>query len=315
MILNFMPKSVLSKENADRLRELTGTKIIDVDDLNDHVDILDQVEGIIPAWRLKEEEMAQLKNLKWVQSFSAGVNTYPLKAMKDRGILLTNTSGVHAAPMSDHIMGMVLAFSRSLLQCIRFQKEKRWEVDYPLDELGGKEMLIIGAGHIGRVLAKKAKAFDMKVIGLKRTVEELEYFDEVRSLDRLEESMATADYVVILAPLTKDTRGLIGEKELKAMKEDAILINLARGPLVDENALIEALKEKRIRGAGLDVFSREPLREESPLWDLDNVILSPHLGGVSTQYVPRTVEFIAENIRRFEEGEKLQNIVDLDLGY
>ena len=310
-----MPKSVLSKENADRLRELTGTKIIDVDDLNDHVDILDQVEGIIPPWRLKEEEMAQLKNLKWVQSFSAGVNTYPLKAMKDRGILLTNTSGVHAAPMSDHIMGMVLAFSRSLLQCIRFQKEKRWEVDYPLDELGGKEMLIIGAGHIGRVLAKKAKAFDMKVIGLKRTVEELEYFDKVRSLDRLEESMATADYVVILAPLTKDTRGLIGEKELKAMKEDAILINLARGPLVDENALIEALKEKRIRGAGLDVFSREPLREESPLWDLDNVILSPHLGGVSAQYVPRTVEFIAENIRRFEKGEKLQNIVDLDLGY
>lgn len=315
MILNLMPTNVLSKAYADKLRESTGAEILDVENLAEHVDILDRVEAIIPSWRLKEEDLALCKNLKWIQSYTAGVNTYPLNYIKERGITLTNTSGVHAPSMTDHIMGMILAFSRALMPCIRNQKEKVWNVDYPLFELEGKELLIVGAGHIGSLLAKKAKAFDMKVIGLKRTVTPLENFDEVRGLDELKASMKTADYVVILAPLTEKTRGMIGFEELHAMKKDAVLINVARGPLIVEEALLEVLREKKIRGAGLDVFHKEPLKEDSPLWDMDNVILTPHLGGFSDQVARRAVEFISGNIRRYEKGEKLENIVNLELGY
>jgi phosphoglycerate dehydrogenase-like enzyme len=315
MILNCMPDYIMTREEADKLRELTGKEILDVENIRDHVDILDEVEAIIPPWRFKAEDLALLKNLKWIQTFSAGVNTLPLKEIKERGILLTNSSGVHGPQMTDHIMGMILSFSRALLPSIRNQKEKNWKVDYPLSELTGKEMLIVGAGSIGQLLAKKAKAFDMSVVGLKRTVEELENFDEVRPLDDLQSSMKTADYVVILAPLTKETRGLIGKEELALMKEDAVLINLARGPLVDEAELIKVLREKKIRGAGLDVFSREPLPSDSPLWELDNIILTPHLGGFSDVSNERSIELISENIRRFYAGEKLKNIVNLELGY
>lgn len=315
MIMNCMPDYIMTKKEADKLRALTGKNILDVENFRDHVDRLDEVEAIIPPWRFKAEDLALFKNLKWIQTFSAGVNTLPLKEIRERGILLTNSSGVHGPQMTDHIMGMVLSFARALLPSIRHQKEKNWKVDYPLTELTGKEMLIVGAGSIGQLLAKKAKAFDMRVIGLKRTVEELPYFDEVRELEKLSESMKTADYVVILAPLTKETRGLIGKEELSLMKEDAVLINLARGPLVDEAELIELLKEKKIRGAGLDVFSREPLPEDSPLWDLDNIILTPHLGGFSDVSNDRSIALIAENIRRYYAGEKLKNIVDLELGY
>jgi len=315
LILNLMPTTVLSKAYADKLRESTGAEILDVENFADHVDILDRVEAIIPNWKLKEEDLALCKNLKWIQSYTAGVNTYPLKYIKERGIILTNTSGVHAPAMTDHIMGMILSFSRAIMPCIRNQKEKIWNVDYPLYELDGREMLIVGAGHIGKLLAKKAKAFDMKVIGLKRTVTPLEYFDEVRGLDELKESMKTADYVVILAPLTENTRGMVGFEELHAMKKDAVLINVARGPLVVEEALLEVLREKKIRGAGLDVFHKEPLKGDSPLWDLENVIITPHLGGLSDQMARRAVEFISGNIIRFEKGEKLENIVNLELGY
>jgi len=315
MILNCMPKYIMTREEADKLRELTGKEILDVENIRDHVDILDDVVAIIPPWRFKADDLALLKNLKWIQTFSAGVNTLPLKEIKERGILLTNSSGVHGPQMTDHIMGMILSFSRALLPSIRNQKEKNWKVDYPLSELTGKEMLIVGAGSIGQLLAKKAKAFDMSVVGLKRTVEDLENFDEVRPLNELHRSMKTADYVVILAPLTKETRGLIGKVELALMKEDAVLINLARGPLVDEEELIRVLKDKKIRGAGLDVFSREPLPSDSPLWELDNIILTPHLGGFSDVSNERSIALISENIRRYYAGEKLKNIVNLELGY
>ena len=315
MIVNGMPSEVLKREEADKIRELTGRDILDVDNLKDRVDILDQVEILIPSFRFKAEDLALLPNLKWIQAFSAGVNTYPLKEIRERGIILTNSSGVHGPQMTDHIMGMILSFSRALMPSIRNQRNKEWRTDYLISELTNKEMLVVGAGSIGKLLARKAKAFDMRVVGLKRTPEEIPYYDEVRPLEELKESMRSADYVVILAPLTPETRGLIGKAELSMMKKDAVLINLARGPLVDEPALIEALQEKRIRGSGLDVYRREPLPEDSPLWDMDNVILTPHLGGFSDISNERSVKLIAENIRRYYGGQELLNRVNLELGY
>lgn len=315
MIINCMPRSVLSQEEADLLRELSSEEIVDLDKMSDAESFYEEVEAIIPPFRYKSEDLMHMKNLKWVQSFSAGVNTHPLSYLKEKGILLTNTRGVHAPQMTDHIMGMILAFSRDFLPAIRHQKERPWSYEYRLTELRGKELLIVGAGSIGQLLAKKAKAFDMTVVGLKRTPEKLSDFDQVLPLKQMLPAMETADYIVILAPLTKDTRGMVGEEAFQRMKKEAVLINLGRGPLVEEEALIRALTEGRIRGAGLDVFHKEPLPEESPLWDLENVLLTPHLGGFSDGTNRRAVELMAENIKRFRQGEKLQNVVDLHLGY
>lgn len=315
MIINCMPRSVLSKEEADLLRELSSEEIVDLEKMSDAESFYDEVEAIIPPFRYKAEDLQPMKNLKWVQSFSAGVNTHPLSYLKDNEILLTNTRGVHAPQMTDHIMGMILAFSRDFLPAIRHQKDRLWTYDFQLTELRGKELLIVGAGSIGQMLAKKAKAFEMRVVGLKRTPEELRDFDVVLPLDDMLKAMETADYIVILAPLTKETRGMVGEDAFRIMKKNAVLINLGRGPLVEEEALLSALKEKRIRGAGLDVFHREPLPEESPLWDMENVLLTPHIGGFSDGANRRAVELMAENIKRFRRGEKLLNIVDLGLGY
>lgn len=315
MIINCMPRSVLSKEEADLLRALSLEEIVDLEAMSDAEGFYEQVEAVIPPFRYKAEDLLPMKNLKWVQSFSAGVNTHPLSYLKDKGIVLTNTRGVHAPQMTDHILGMILAFARGFLPAIRYQKERPWSHAFQLTELRGKELLIVGAGSIGQLLAKKAKAFDMRVVGLKRTPQILADFDAVLPLDRMLETMGTADYIVVLAPLTKDTRGMIGAEAFSRMKKEAVLINLGRGPLVEEEALIEALREGKIRGAGLDVFHKEPLPEESSLWDMDNVLLTPHLGGFSDGTNRRAVELMAENIRRFRRGEMLLNQVDLTLGY
>ena len=195
MIINCMPRSVLSQEEADLLRELSSEEIVDLDKMSDAESFYEEVEAIIPPFRYKSEDLMHMKNLKWVQSFSAGVNTHPLSYLKEKGILLTNTRGVHAPQVTDHIMGMILAFSRDFLPAIRHQKERPWSYEYRLTELRGKELLIVGAGSIGQMLAKKAKAFDMKVVGLKRTPEELQYFDQVLPLEHMLTAMETAQLI------------------------------------------------------------------------------------------------------------------------
>ncbi len=315
MIINMMPTKILSKEDADEMRNTVKTKIVDALSLDEIQGSLQDVEAMIPGWNITAEDIDRLPNLKWIQSFSAGVNTYPMKKIEERGILLTNTSGVHAPQMSEHIMGMILAFSRAILPSIRHQKEKKWTQDLPVQELSGKELLIVGAGSIGAEVARKAKAFNMRVVGLKRTVQPLDNYDLVRPMDELKESLPTADFVVVLAPLTKDTRGMLGYDELSCMKEEGVLINLGRGPLVVEEDLIKILEEKKIKGAGLDVFSKEPLSEDSPLWDFDNVIITTHIGGFSDLSNRRAIKMINENIKRFEKGEELLNLVNISRGY
>lgn len=310
-----MPTSVFSKDSADKMRSRVDTKIIDARSLDEIQELLEEIEMVIPGWNITRNDIDRLPNLKWIQSFSAGVNTFPLDKIKERGIILTNTSGVHGPQMAEHIIGMMLAFYRGILPSIRAQKERKWTQGTPVQELNGKELLIIGAGSIGVEVARKAKAFDMRVIGLKRTVEPLENFDHVRAMEELNEALLTADFVVLLAPLTKGTRGLLGYRELSLMKKESILINLARGPLIVEEDLIKILSENKIRGAGLDVFSKEPLPKESPLWDFDQVIITSHIGGFSDLTNDRAIELITKNIKLFEEGKDVMNQVNLELGY
>jgi phosphoglycerate dehydrogenase-like enzyme len=315
MIANIVEREFLSKEAADFIRQETGEEIIDIMDIEAGKETLIKAEVIISQRKLTDELVRECKDLKWIQSFSAGVNVLPLQTLKEMGVTVTNTSGIHAPQMTDLAMGMILAFSRSLVEHIRYQKTLRWSREFSYGELLDSELLIIGSGKIGEMLAMKAKAFGMRTVGIKRTVTPLANFDSVRPISELKEAMKTADYVVILLPLTPETRNLVDAEALGCMKESAVFVNLGRGPIVDENALYEILKNKRIRGAALDVYKREPLPDDSPLWELDNVIMTPHVGGWGPGNEMRGARLVADNIRRFRKGEKLINVVDPDMGY
>lgn len=315
MIVNIVERHFLSKEAADFIRKETGEEIIDIMDIEKEKDTLVKAEAIISQRKLTDELVKECRDLKWIQSFSAGVNVLPLQTLKEMGVKVTNTSGIHAPQMTDLAMGMILAFSRSLVEHIRYQKTLRWTQEFSYGELLDSELLIIGSGKIGEMLAMKAKAFGMRTVGIKRTVKPLENFDEVRPVSELKDAMKTADYIVILLPLTPETRNLVDAEALSCMKESAVFVNLGRGPIVDENALIEILRKKKIRGAALDVYKREPLPDDSPLWEFDNVIMTPHVGGWGPGNEMRGARLVVDNIRRFRKGEKLINVVDPDMGY
>lgn len=317
MIINSVGERFLSKENFDLLKKESKEEIVYIPyrKFSSNLDILSKAEVLISISGLDPKDLKMFPNLKWIQSFSAGVNTYPFKELKNRNIVLTNTSGIHGPQITDQIMGVMLNFSRHILESIGNKNKKDFNSNYNYEELKDKNLLIIGAGNIAKLLAKKAKAFDMRITGIKRNVTSIDYFDNIKSIEELEESLKEADYVVNVLPLTKDTYKIIGEKEFDAMKESAIFINYGRGKSVDEKALINALKFKKIKGAALDVFEKEPLPKESPLWEMDNVIITPHSGGFSFENELRAINEIKDNIVRYKKKEKLKNIINLELEY
>lgn len=254
-------------------------------------------------------------NLKWLFSISTGIEKLPFAEFIKKGIVVTNTRGLLGSHMAEQTIGMMIAFSRLFKRCIKNQLQRVWELNMPVDELTGKTLCIIGAGSIGSEIARKAKAFDMRVIGLKKHAEALKNFDEVWDMEMLEKALALADYTVLTVPMTDETYHLIGQREFKLMKQNNILINMSRGDIVDEAALIDALNEGRIAGAGLDVFHNEPLPQESPLWDMENVIITPHNAGDSPYLVNRAMALFAENLILFRQGKPMKNIVNLERKY
>lgn len=256
---------------------------------------------------IDEEMLNAAPLLKWVFSISAGVEKLPLKELKTRGILTTNTSGVHAVTIAEYVMGGLLAMSHHYDRYIPLKKEKKWGNLISEEDMEGKTLLVIGAGHIGSEIGKKAKAFDMKVLGLKRKVCSLEGFDEIYTMDKLREVLPQADYVVMAAPLTAETYHLMGAEEFALMKNEAVFVNIARGDTVNEQNLIEALTEKKIKGALLDVFHEEPLPSESPLWELDNVLITPHSSAISKNVINKVIKMFEENYIKYKNGEKLIN--------
>ena len=253
--------------------------------------------------------------LKWLFSLTVGVENLPFADFIDKGIIVTNTRGLLGPHVAEQTIGMMIAFSRRLKRCFENQLKRVWEQGLPVDELTGKTLCIVGAGGIGSEIARKTKAFDMKVIGLKRRSEALKYFDEVWGMEELGKALGLADYIVLTVPLTEETYHLIGQQEFKLMKRSSVLINMSRGDTVDEKALIAALYEGRIAGAGLDVFHEEPLPPESPLWGMDNVIITPHNAGNSPYLLGRAMKLFAENLILFRQGSPMKNIVNLESKY
>lgn len=251
--------------------------------------------------------------LKFIQSISAGVDVFGLDDLKARGIRLASAQGANANAVAEHAMGLMLALSRMIHTARDNQARKLWRgmISDPAareDELAGKTVLIVGLGGIGARLARFAKAFDMRVIGMKRdTSAKVENVDALVGPGELERVLGEADIVALTCPLTPETKGLINARRLAAMKPTAHLVNCARGPVVDEDALIAALQAGTIAAAGLDVTCEEPLAEASPLWAMENVLLTPHTGGETAAYERRVVDLLIENLGRLSRGEPLVN--------
>lgn len=259
----------------------------------------------------------QAPHLRWVQLTSAGLDRAVRSGLLESDLMLTNASGLHATPIGEYVLLQMLMFCKGAQKFVRAQDRREW-VRYMPQELYGKTVGVVGMGHIGGEVARLAKAFGCRVIATRRSVTAAssdDVADELLPPSELPRLLGESDFVVLAVPLTAETRRLIGEAELRAMKPAAVLINIARGAVVDEAALVRALTEGWIAGAGLDVFEQEPLPPESALWGLENVILSPHISGGTEIYNQRATGIFCENLRRYLAGETLMNLADAQRGY
>jgi phosphoglycerate dehydrogenase-like enzyme len=258
---------------------------------------------------------ARSPKLKWVQTMNAGVNTVLDTDIMQSRLILTNAGGIHGIPMREFVLHFMLMFTKQAPLTFQLMQEKRWQTFTP-EMLHSQTCGILGLGKIGSEVGRLAKAIGMRVIALDiRRMARPKYVDIMLPPERLRELLSMSDFVVIALPLTPETLGFIGEAELRAMKPTAYLINIARGQILDEEALSQALKERWIAGAGLDALTSEPLPADSKLWELPNVILTPHAAGVSPNYNITVTDLFCNNLRRYLNGKKLFNIVNKKRGF
>lgn len=261
------------------------------------------------------------KQLKWIQSPSSGVNMFlDIPELRNGEVLLTSASGTHGAAVAESAMAMILAITRGLWPAILDQGKRVWQpqpIRAKMVELTGSTLGIVGCGAIGRALAQRAKGFDMHVIGVDLNANQtIPHVDELWSLDRLDDLMAASDYVVVLVPFTAQTENMIGAAQIAKMKPTAILVGISRGGIINQDALIDALRAKQIACAALDVFMPEPLPADSPLWEMDNVLLAPHIAGGTQMEGKYIIEIFTENLQRLLAGNvPLRNQVNKVAGF
>jgi phosphoglycerate dehydrogenase-like enzyme len=272
---------------------------------------------VIYGFSFPQNVVSRAPNLKWLQTMSAGVDRLLTPEIANSAVILTNAHGIHGASVGETAVGMLFLFAKRMPFCLENKRLKRWERFAP-DLLGYQTVGILGLGVIGRAVARMCKTFGMRVIGTRRTVTKtanMRYVDEIIPRERWHELFGESDYVVNVLPLTPETDRIVGEKELRSMKKSAYFINVGRGRTVDEEALVRALEERWIAGAGLDAFAREPLPPESRLWELPNVYISPHIAGGTRDYNELTTAIFCDNLERYIAGKKLRHIVNKELGY
>jgi phosphoglycerate dehydrogenase-like enzyme len=277
---------------------------------------------VVLSWGATRDQLRQIvhmcPNLRWIHVMSAGLDTVLSAELEESPAVLTNGRGVFSLSLGEWAIGAILYFAKDFRRLIRSQAEGRWD-PFDVVEISGQTVGIVGYGDIGRAVAARAGALGMRVLGLNRRgplpdhpdVLAQEIFaprDRIRMIEQ-------CDYLVVTAPLTPHTRGLIGEVELAAMKPDSVVINIGRGPVIQEEALLRALSEKRIKGAALDVFDTEPLPDGHPFYSLENVLLSPHSADHTTVWLTNAMEFFLENLQRFRKGESLVNVIEKGRGY
>jgi phosphoglycerate dehydrogenase-like enzyme len=285
-------------------------------------DDLRETEVLI-AWSVRPEQLAAATRLRWSHSPAAAVHQLLFPELLSRDIVLTNAREVHGPVVAEHVIALVLALAKQLPQAVRLQQQKLWgqqalwrERPRPR-EVAGATLGLIGLGSIGREVALRAAALDMRVIAVREHPQQgtAPHVEAIMGVTQIDDLLRQSDYVVLCAPLTGETQGLINAERLAKMKPESCLINVSRGPLIDDDALLDALRSHRIGGAALDVFSKEPLAGDSPFWGLDNLLITPHTAAVTDKLWDRHYALIGENLRRYLAGDPLLGVVDKQKGY
>ena len=271
--------------------------------------------GGFSAERLRAVVAATPK-LRWVHTFSAGVDRHVPELASRDDVVLTNNTGAYDIPIAEHVIAMIFAAAKRMPEHLAAQRRSEWQREVPHAEVRGATLVILGMGSIGSELARLAGGVGMRVIGIRRDPSRpAPGVERVVAPERFAEVVREADYLAVTAALTPKTKGMVSAEVIGALKPTAWLINIARGPIVDEAALATALKERRIGGAALDVFETEPLPADSPLWAFENAILTPHISNSSPKVRDRSLALVVENVRRFKAGGPLLNLVDRSIGY
>ena len=274
---------------------------------------------VIAGWKkgLEKDCLKDGSKLKWLQTWSAGVNSLPLIDLEAKEITVTSANGVHSYPISETIFALMLGLTRKIHAYVRQQQAKKWHHANLELEIHDKTIGILGVGAIGKETAKIAQAFGMKVLGLRNSTQPEDYFNHIYTTDQLHTLLPQCDFVIIALPLTKETHHLFGEEQFKLMKNSAFIINIGRGDIIKEKDLINALEMREIAGAGLDVFEHEPLEEMSPLWEMENVIITPHTAGSTEHYNKRVIEdiFIPNLMEYVKRQTPSINLLDYRKGY
>jgi D-2-hydroxyacid dehydrogenase (NADP+) len=309
-----------SEQRATLINKFPGLELVVAEDVKAHEAILAQAEVLITfsGAEITTGFLNKAKNLRWIQTFLAGVDRLPLAELKRQGVVLSNVSGVHGMPMTEQAFAYILAFVRLLPRFSVAQRRHDWDQPsgfFAFESLSGKTLTVIGTGRIGQEVARLGQAFGMRTVGVNTSGKAPLHFQRAYPTGQIKKALSMADFAVVVVPFTAQTQNLIGSEELAVLKPTAYLVNLARGTVIDEQALIKALKRQKLAGAGLDVFSQEPLPPESPLWDLPNVIITPHIGGWSANYYDRCFELFVDNLERYRTGQRLLTQIDLDKGY
>ncbi len=326
-----------TEQQLDKLRAVSPDLVVEQRTCHNAEEVreaLDEDTEVLYAFPVPRDLLSKVPKLRWLQLHSAGVDHLLGQPVMKSEVIITTTSGIHAVPIAEYAFASMLAWSYRVPKMLYYQNRRewprgRWNI-FVGQELRGATLGILGYGSIGREVGRIGKCLGMRIVAAKRSVAEVrdvgyriagigdpeaQILDAIYPPKQLGEMLAQCDFVVISLPLTPETEGLIGEEELKAMKPNAYLVNISRGGIVDEAALVKALREGWLAGVGLDVFQEEPLPPDSPLYDLENVILSPHVAGFSPHYDERASDLFAENLRRYMSGEELLNLVDKEVGY
>jgi phosphoglycerate dehydrogenase-like enzyme len=286
---------------------------------------LDELRAALPGaavllgWDFRAGDLEQAwdvaSDLRWIHWGGAGVDTLLFPRLVDSDVVVTNARGVFDEPMAEYVLGLVLALAKAFPRTMQAQRERRW--DYrTVERVQGKRALVVGVGSIGRAIARLLRAAGLQVEGVGRRARAQDAdFGLVHAVGDLNRVLGTADYVVLITPLTAQTRGLFDAARFAAMAPQARFINVGRGALIDEAALLAALRSGAIAGAALDVFVTEPLPEDSPMWDAPNLIVSPHMSGDTHDFRQAVAARFAQNLRRFAAGQPLENLIDRKLGF
>ena len=303
------------EEKMKSIKELGyDIKVIPETDLT-YSEYLEDIEALICYDPFKTLDIEKMKNLKWIQLSSIGIDQLPVEYVKSSSIVITNNKGGYSIPMGEWIVLKTLELFKNSKELYANQANKKWKIDTSILELYGKTIGFIGTGTIALEAAKRFQGFGVNLLGVNTDGRNIEHFDRCYDMSELDVMLKLCDVVVGTIPYTKATHHLINEDRFKSMKEGAFFINVARGSIVDEPSLIENLKNNKLSGAALDVYEEEPLRENHPLWQLENVILTSHNSWMSEMRNERRFKLIYDNMKKYIQGKELVNVVDLKKGY